>query len=311
MNYLEFEKEVQEIDKELIETSQENQRNKLLRKKDYLIKDIYKNLTPWQCVQVSRHQDRPYSLDYIDYLVEDFTELHGDRTYGDDQAIIAGLGYFEGEKVFVIGQQKGRDSDERIKRNFGYPNPEGYRKALRVGKLASKFNIPIIIFIDTPGAFAGAEAEAKGQAYAIANNLLEFFEIRAPIISIVIGEGGSGGALALAVADKLYMLKYSVFSVISPESCSSILFRSSDRKEEAANLLKLTADSAKEYKLIDGIIDEPYGGAHRYFKETAESIKKQILQDFKYFKIRNIDYLLSKRIKKYMQLGDNLIEKAN
>lgn len=309
MIYLEFEKEIEQIDKKIDSAKNISERKILENKKKALLRRIYNKLDCWQQVQVARHQDRPYSLDYINYIFKDFFEVHGDRVYEDDPAIVAGFGYLGTYKLAIIGQQKGRTPEEREFRKYGMPNPSGYYKALRVSKLAEKFNLPIVIFIDTPGAFAGFDAEKHGQAFAIANNILQYFKIKTPIISIIIGEGGSGGALALGIADKLYMLKYSIFSVISPESCSSILFRTSDKKVESANLLKLTAKYAKRFGLIDGIIYEPPGGAHRYFKETALRIKNQIKKDLIEFNKVDIDNLIKIRKEKYLKKGDNFLER--
>lgn len=274
--------------------------NKIKEKK----KDIYFNLTPWQKVQISRHPERPYTLSYINALTNgDFIEQHGDRYYGDDKAMVGGFGSIDGHTVMFIGQQKGENTKQRQYRNFGMANPEGYRKALRLMKLAEKFNKPIVTLVDTPGAFPGLEAEERGQAEAIAKNLFEMFRIKVPIIVVIIGEGASGGAIGIGVGDKVYMLEYTWYSVISPESCSQILWRSWDYKKEAAQALKLTAEDMHKAKLIDGIIKEPIGGAHNNREEIFENVKKSILQDLKQFKNINPDELIEKRINKFTNFG--------
>ena len=265
---------------------------------------IYFNLSAWQKVQISRHPERPYTLDYINYLTNgDFIELHGDRNIGDDKAMVGGFGIVEGQTIMFIGQQKGKNVKQRQYRNFGMANPEGYRKALRLMKLAEKFNKPIVTLIDTPGAFPGIEAEERGQAEAIARNLYEMFRIKVPIISIIIGEGASGGAIGIGVSDKTYMLEYTWYSVISPESCSQILWRSWDFKKDAAEALKLTADDMLKAKLIDGIIKEPLGGAHNNPEEIYESVKKVILDDIKKLKKKKTETLLKERINKFTSFG--------
>ena len=244
---------------------------RLSKKSQALTKDIYAKLTPWQISQVSRHPQRPYTLDYIEHLFTDFEELHGDRAYADDPAIVGGLARFNGQSVMVIGHQKGRDTKEKIARNFGMPRPEGYRKAMRLMRLAEKFGIPIMTFIDTPGAYPGVGAEERGQSEAIGHNLYVMAELRVPIICTMIGEGGSGGALAIAVGDALLMLQYSTYSVISPEGCASILWKSADKAPDAAETLGITATRLKALGLVDKIISEPLGGAHRdYAADHAE-----------------------------------------
>jgi len=273
---------------------------KILEKK----KEIYFHLTPWQKVQISRHPDRPYTLDYIKYLTKgEFIELHGDRLCKDDKAMIGGFGNIDGNIVMFIGHQKGHNTKERQYRNFGMANPEGYRKALRLMKLAEKFNRPIISLIDTPGAFPGIEAEEHGQAEAIARNLYEMFKIKVPIIVIIIGEGASGGAIGIGVGDRIYMLEYTWYSVISPESCSQILWRSWEYKKEAADALKLTAEDMYKNKLIDGIIKEPLGGAHNNWEETFETVKKVILEDIKKLKTIAPNKLLQERMNKFISYG--------
>ncbi|MRX48008.1 acetyl-CoA carboxylase carboxyltransferase subunit alpha [Pedobacter puniceum] len=265
--------------------------------------DIYNNLTGWQKVQISRHPERPYTLQYIEMICDDFIEMHGDRTVKDDKAIVGGFGTIAGQSVMIIGHQKGVNTKMRQYRNFGMANPEGYRKALRLMKLAEKFNKPVITFIDTPGAFPGLEAEERGQGEAIARNLLEMSVLNVPIICIIVGEGASGGALGIGIGDKVYMLEHTWYSVISPESCSSILWRSWDFKEQAAECLKLTADNMYQNKLIDGIIKEPLGGAHQDPKAMAETIKTQLLADLSELKAKKIEKLIDERIEKFCNMG--------
>ena len=268
-----------------------------------LKKETFENLTGWQRVQLSRHPDRPYTLDYIYEITSDFIELFGDRSVGDDKAMIGGLGTIDGQTYMMIGQQKGRNTKQRQMRNFGMANPEGYRKALRLMKLAEKFNKPIITFIDTPGAFPGLEAEERGQGEAIARNLKEMFMLKVPVICIIIGEGASGGALGIAIGDKVFMLENTWYSVISPESCSSILWRSWDYKEQAAEVLKLTAKDMKELKLIDGIIKEPLGGAHIDVKWMANEVKKVIIENYNSLKKLPATELINNRIDKFTAMG--------
>lgn len=265
---------------------------------------IYNNLTPWQKVQISRHPSRPYSLTYIQKITENnFIELHGDRAYGDDKAIVGGLGVVDNEPIMFIGQQKGENTKMRQYRNFGMPHPEGYRKALRLIKLAEKFDIPVVTLIDTPGAYPGIGAEERGQAEAIARNLFELFRVKIPIISIVIGEGASGGAIAIGIADKIYMLEYTWYSVISPESCSQILWRTWDNKVLAAQNLKLTSEEMYNLKLIDGIIKEPLGGAHHNPNQMALELKRIILNDIKELKKIPKNTLIVNRINKFSNMG--------
>lgn len=264
---------------------------------------LYSTLSPWQKVQISRHSDRPKTLQYIEYLCPEFIELHGDRNFRDDKAIVGGFGMLNGESVMFIGHQKGVNTKMRQYRNFGMPNPEGYRKALRLMKLAEKFNKPIVTFIDTPGAYHGPEAEERGQGEAIARNLMEMSVLKVPVICIIIGEGASGGALGIGVGDRVYMMEYSWYSVISPESCSSILWKSWDFKEKAAEVLKLTADDMLQNKLIDGIIREPLGGAHYNPDMAAEAIKKQIVSDLAELKRKKTDKLIAERIQKFSSMG--------
>ncbi|MCB9235265.1 MAG: acetyl-CoA carboxylase carboxyltransferase subunit alpha [Bacteroidia bacterium] len=268
-----------------------------------LKKQIYGNLTRWQRVQLSRHPERPYTLDYIQNICDEFHEFHGDRNFKDDKAIVGGLGKIGQQTVMVIGQQKGRDTKSRQYRNFGMPNPEGYRKALRLMKLAEKFGKPIICFIDTPGAFPGLEAEERGQGEAIAKNLMDMAVIEVPIICIVIGEGASGGALGIGIGNRIYQLENTWYSVISPESCSSILWRSWDHKQEAAEALKLTAEDNLELGIIDGIIPEPLGGAHQDPQEVYRNVREQIRKDIKYLKTKTPDKLVAHRIAKFSAMG--------
>ena len=266
-------------------------------------KNLYTNLTGWQKVQMSRHPERPQTLDYISLICDDFIEMHGDRTVKDDKAIIGGFATINGQSVMIIGHQKGKNTKERQYRNFGMANPEGYRKALRLMRLAEKFNKPVISFIDTMGAYPGLEAEERGQGEAIARNLLEMSVLKVPILCFVVGEGASGGALGIGIGDKVYMLEHTWYSVISPESCSSILWRSWDYKERAADCLKLTSDDMFKNKLIDGIIKEPLGGAHQNPEAMAETIKEQILKDLKELKKEKTEKMISTRIDKFCAMG--------
>ena len=277
--------------------------NKLKDQRDIALKMLYDDLTDYQRVTVSRHPERPYTLEYINYITEDFIEVHGDRLFRDDPAIVGGLCKIDGKKFMVIGHQKGRTMQEKVHRNFGMANPEGYRKALRLYEMAERFRIPILTFIDTPGAYPGLEAEKHGQGEAIARNLMEMSGIKTPIISVVIGEGGSGGALGLGVADKVFMLENSVYSVISPEGCAAILYKDPNRVEAAANNLKLSAQSLLKVNLIDGIIDESLGGAHRDPECTAFNLKRVILETLEELEKLSIEELLEKRYNKFRQMG--------
>lgn len=267
------------------------------------VKEIYSNLTDWDKVSIARHPNRPNTLDYIRGITEDFVELHGDRLYGDDPAIVGGLCKIDGQKFVIIGHQKGRDINERIRRNFGMANPEGYRKALRLMRIAQRFNIPILTLVDTAGAFPGIEAEERGQGEAIARNLMKMMGFRVPIISVIIGEGGSGGALALAVADKVMMLEHSIYSVISPEGCAAILFKNGSLAEKAANNLKISAQNLKKLGVIDEIIKEPVGGAHRDILCAQINLKKAVLSSISELKKINVDTLLKNRYNKFRQMG--------
>jgi acetyl-CoA carboxylase carboxyl transferase subunit alpha len=309
---LDFERPVSELEnqiRELKETSHQNidishEIEALQSKVNKMLEDIYTKLSPWQRTQLSRHPARPHALDYIEKIVSDFHEVHGDRRFSDDPSMVTGFGYIDGQKIAVIGIEKGRKTQEKIKRNFGMANPEGYRKALRVMQMASQFGIPVVTFVDTPGAYPGIGAEERGQALAIAENLEEMFNIKSPIISIVIGEGGSGGALGIAVADKVYMMEYSVYSVISPESCASILWSDSKMAETAANSLQLSPNKAFELKVIDGIIKEPAGGAHRHSEKAIQIVKDAIISNLDALKREDLDVLMQKRFEKFRQMGN-------
>ncbi len=309
---IEFEKDIQEIEKKIIELKEFSKSKgidltgeieKLKVEYENKLKEIYSELTPWKKVQVARHPERPYTLDYIGEICEDFIELHGDRLCADDAAIVAGIGKIDGVKVMVIGHQKGREVEDKIYRNFGMANPEGYRKALRLMKMAERFNLPIVTLIDTPGAYPGLEAEKRGQGEAIARNLLEMAGIKVPIVATVIGEGGSGGALALGVADNVYMFENSVYSVISPEGCAAILFKDASKAPEAAESLKVAANSLLELEIIDGIIPEPTGGAHRDYKCASFNLKEQILRSISELRELNVDDLLANRYNKFRKMG--------
>ncbi len=309
---LEFEKPIVELEEKLAgmkALAQESDADveeaiKTLEKKiEKLKKDTFKNLTRWQRVQLSRHPDRPYTLDYIYGMTTDFIELHGDRSVRDDKAMVGGLGVIDGQTFMLIGQQKGRNTKQRQMRNFGMANPEGYRKALRLMYLANKFNIPIVTLIDTPGAFPGIEAEERGQGEAIARNLKEMFMLDVPILVIVIGEGASGGALGIGIGDRVLMMENTWYSVISPESCSSILWRSWEYKEQAAEALKLTARDMLEKGLIDGIIEEPLGGAHTDMQAAVNAVKKAILEHHKELAKIKPDKLKDARINKFVKMG--------
>jgi len=311
--YLEFEKPIQELQEQLENMKQVKEKSKLKSEdsikelEQRLIetkKEIYANLTPWQKVQVSRHPERPYTLAYINAVTGgDFIELHGDRGVRDDKAMVGGFGSIDGKTYMFVGQQKGINTKMRQYRNFGMANPEGYRKALRLFRLAEKFNKPIVCFIDTPGAFPGLEAEERGQGEAIARNIYEMFNLKVPVIAIIIGEGASGGALGIGVADKVLMMKYTWYSVISPESCSSILWRSWDYKEQAADALKLTADNMLSNGLIDGIINEPLGGAHSNHVEAFENVKAEIIKQYDSLKRLKPEVRINNRIEKYSAMG--------
>jgi acetyl-CoA carboxylase carboxyl transferase subunit alpha len=310
--FLEFEQPVAELENRIeelrfaqddsaVDISEEIQR--LTKRSQTLTKEIYGKLTPWQVAQVARHPQRPYTLDYVGMLFTHFEELHGDRTFGDDASIVTGLARFDGEACAVIGHQKGRDTKEKILRNFGMPRPEGYRKALRIMKLAEKFGLPVFTFVDTPGAYPGIDAEERGQSEAIGRNLFEMARLRSPVIATIIGEGGSGGALAIAVGDVVQMLQYSIYSVISPEGCASILWRSADMAPEAAEALGITASRLKTLGLIDKIIPEPLGGAHRDPQATAQALRKALAEALKQLQEKKPRELVEERLERLMGYG--------
>lgn len=313
MTFLEFEKPIADLFQQLEEARNLAEKSKvdmskaiaeLEKKIDDTRKEIYNNLTPWQRVQVSRHPDRPYTLAYINYLSEgNWLELHGDRTVKDDKAMVGGPGCIDGRSVMFIGQQKGINTKMRQYRNFGMPNPEGYRKALRLMKMAEKFEIPVVTFIDTPGAFPGLEAEERGQGEAIARNLFEMTKLKVPVICIIIGEGASGGALGIGIGDKVLMLENTWYSVISPESCSSILWRSWDFKEKASGVLKLTSIDMLENGLIDGVIKEPVGGAHTNYDGIFKAVKAEIKKQLTALDKLSPEKRIEKRIEKFSNMG--------
>jgi len=277
--------------------------SRLEEKLAHIKKDVYDNLTPWQRVQIARHPKRPYTLDYIEMLMTDFIEIHGDRHFADDKALICGLGSLDGERLVVIGHQKGRDTKENLDRNFGSAHPEGYRKAMRVMKMAEKFSLPVVVFIDTPGAYPGIGAEERGQAEAIAYNLREMADLNTPIVVFVIGEGGSGGALGIGVGDRVYVLENAYYSVISPEGCAAILWKERSRSPDAAAALKLTAKDLFDMSIIDGIIREPLGGAHRNPQEVADNIKKVLKKDLAALKGMPKEKLIEARYQKVRAIG--------
>lgn len=309
---LDFEKPIIELERKIEElkgfTTREDlnmsgEMKKLEGKLAEIKKEIYENLTPWQRVQLARHPRRPYTLDYIDMLMTDFLEIHGDRHFADDKAIVGGLATLDGEKIMVIGHQKGRDTKENLVRNFGSAHPEGYRKAMRLMYMAEKFAIPVVTFIDTPGAYPGIGAEERGQAEAIAYNLREMATLQTPVIVFVIGEGGSGGALGIGIGDRIYVLENAYYSVISPEGCAAILWKERSRSPDAAKSLKLTAKDLLEMKIIDGMIKEPLGGAHRNPQETAGNIKAAIKKDLENLKKIPKDKLIEMRYTKFRSMG--------
>jgi acetyl-CoA carboxylase carboxyl transferase subunit alpha len=316
-SYLEFEKPIEELELKIEELKRisdgkdinlTGEVKKLEKKVKDLRTEIFSRLTPWQKTLLARHPDRPHTLDYIPLITEEFIELHGDRRFGDDKSIVGGLGLIKGNPVVIIGQQKGRGTKERIRRNFGQPHPEGYRKALRLMELAEKFKRPVITFVDTQGAFPGQGAEERGQAEAIAISLMQMSRLKTPIVSIVIGEGGSGGALALSVGDRLYMLEHSVYSVISPEGCATILWRkngelNSEDFSKAAEALKLTAQDLQKFKIIDDIIAEPVGGAHRDIAQTAQNISDRIVGALEELRAKTPARLVEERYKRLKKIG--------
>ncbi|HTQ73121.1 MAG TPA: acetyl-CoA carboxylase carboxyltransferase subunit alpha [Burkholderiales bacterium] len=310
--FLDFEQSIAEVEAKIEELrfaqeesatdiSEEIQR--LQKKSAALTKEIYSKLTPWQVSQVARHPQRPYTLDYVAALLTDFEELHGDRAFADDPSIVGGLGRFNGHSVMVIGHQKGRDTKEKISRNFGMPRPEGYRKAMRLMRLAEKFNVPVITFVDTPGAYPGIGAEERGQGEAIGHNLYVMAELKVPIVSTVIGEGGSGGALAIAVGDTVMMLQYATYSVISPEGCASILWKSADKAPEAAETLGITSSRLKALGLIDKVISEPLGGAHRDPDAMAQNLKRALSDALRALGDKRPQELVEERFERLMGYG--------
>jgi len=312
LNFLEFERPVAELDakiKELRHVGNDSNINladeikRLEKKQQQLLRSVFSNLSAWQVVQLARHPQRPHAVDYIENIFTDFDELHGDRMFADDTAIMTGIGRLDDIPVAIIGQEKGRSTKEKVQRNFGLPRPEGYRKALRIMKLAEHFHLPLITFIDTPGAYPGIDAEERGQSEAIARNLFELAKLKTPVICVVTGEGGSGGALAIGVGDRLLMLQYSIYTVISPEGCASILWRSAEAAEEAAGRMKLTAQDALKLNLIDAIVTEPCGGAHRDTKEMCAKLKACLLSNLNQLQKKSLDQLLKSRYQCLMQYG--------
>lgn len=312
LNFLEFEQPIAELEAKIEELrfvgdesaiSITDEIERLQAKSRALTENIFSNLSAWQVAQLARHPQRPYTLDYLQRVFTDFEELKGDRAYADDPAIVCGVARLDGKPVAVIGEQKGRDTKEKIRRNFGMPRPEGYRKALRIMKLAERFRLPIFTFIDTPGAYPGVGAEERGQSEAIARNLFEMSTLKTPIVSTVIGEGGSGGALAIGVGDRVIMLQYSVYSVISPEGCASILWKSADKASDAAEAMGITADRIKSLGLIDVVLKEPLGGAHRDADAMAASLKKALIENMGRLERMSLDELVEARYKRFMSFG--------
>lgn len=312
-NFLDFEQPIAELEAKIeelryvgsdAEINITEEISRLQGKSKQLTESIFSSLKPPQISQLARHPKRPYTLDYINHIFTDFEELHGDRMYSDDAALVGGLARLEGRPVMVIGHQKGRDTKEKVRRNFGMPRPEGYRKALRLMQMAERFKLPVVTFIDTPGAYPGLGAEERGQSEAIARNLFVMSELRTPILCVVIGEGGSGGALAIGVGDKVLMLEFGTYSVISPEGCASILWKSADKAAEAANAMGITSARLKELGMIDQVIKEPLGSAHRDVDAMALSIKNAILENFEFFDNTTIDKLLERRYERLMKYGE-------
>lgn len=313
-NFLEFEQPIAELQAQIdelqavgakggLDIDLESEVKQLKKKRGDLVKKIYANLSAWQVAQLARHPLRPYTLDYVKHIFTDFDELAGDRAYADDKAIIGGIARLDDSPVMIIGQQKGRETKEKVRRNFGMPKPEGYRKAMRLMEMAERFNMPVLTFIDTPGAYPGIGAEERGQSEAIARNLKVMSRLKVPTVCTVIGEGGSGGALAIGVGDRVNMLQYSTYSVISPEGCASILWKSATKAELAAEAMGVTAQRSLELGLIDSIIEEPVGGAHRDHEEVAMRIKKQLREDLESLKEHSKEELLEKRYQKLMNFG--------
>ncbi len=312
--YIDLEQPIVELQEKIIELRNLSEKDdvdiditdemaRLEKKSETLTKEIFSKLTPWQTAKIARHPARPYTLDYISHIFTDFQELHGDRAYADDKAIVGGIAKLDGVPVMVIGHHKGRDTKEKVLRNFGMPRPEGYRKAKRLMHLAEKFGLPIITFIDTPGAYPGIGAEERGQSEAIARNLFDMTTLKVPVICTVIGEGGSGGALAIGVGDRVFMLKHSIYSVISPEGCASILWRSAEYAEDAADAMNITADKLLNLGLISGIIDEPLGGAHRDIEQVSENIKNQLKKSLAELTSLDRQTMLDKRYQRLRGFG--------
>jgi acetyl-CoA carboxylase carboxyl transferase subunit alpha len=313
MNFLDFEQPIAELEakiEELRHVGNDKEINvneeisRLTKRSRELTESIFSSLTPWQVSQIARHPQRPYTQDYIDRIFTDFEELHGERYFADDPAIIAGIARLDDKPVAIIGHQKGRDTKDRIMRNYGMPKPEGYRKALRIMQLAERFKLPVLTFIDTPGAYPGIDAEERGQSEAIARNLMVMSELKTPIIATVIGEGGSGGALAIGIGDCLLMLQHSTYSVISPEGCASILWKSADNAKEAAEAMGITAQRLNELQFIDRIIDEPLGGAHRDFDDVASRLKQVLIEEIEQLRSQPISEVVIQRQNKIRQFGE-------
>lgn len=312
LNFLDFEQPIAELEAKIDELRRvgsdseiniSEEVSRLTEKSQELTKSIFTSLSAWQISQLARHPQRPYTLDYIEHIFTDFEELHGDRTFADDKSIIGGLARLDGEPVMIIGHQKGRDTKEKIRRNFGMPQPEGYRKALRLMEMAERFNLPILTFIDTPGAFPGLEAEERGQSEAIARNLMVMSGLKTPIICTVIGEGGSGGALAIGVGNLVYMLQYSTYSVISPEGCASILWKSAEKAADAAEAMGITAGRLLELGLIERVIPEPLGGAHRAPETIAQSLKQALIEGLQELRQQSAEELKANRYERFMRFG--------
>jgi len=309
--FLDFEKTIQDISEKItalknsaIDSSElNNQINTLRKERDVETKKIYSKLSIWQTVQVARHPQRPHTLDFIDRIFDDFDELHGDRQFGDDASIIGGIAYLENMPVMIIGHEKGRDTEEKVRRNFGMPQPEGYRKAKRLMELAEQFSMPVITFIDTAGAYPGIEGEERGQSEAIARNLAVMSELKTPILVVVTGEGGSGGALAISVGDNIAMLQYATYSVASPEACASIIWRTADKASEAAEAMKVSANELKKLKIIDEIIEEPLGGAHRDYDLISSRIKDSLIKNLSALNSMSMEQLLDRRYKRLVEIG--------
>ena len=309
--FLDFEKTIQDISEKItalknsaIDSSElNNQINTLRKERDVETKKIYSKLSIWQTVQVARHPQRPHTLDFIDRIFDDFDELHGDRQFGDDASIIGGIAYLENMPVMIIGHEKGRDTEEKVRRNFGMPQPEGYRKAKRLMKLAEQFSMPVITFIDTAGAYPGIEGEERGQSEAIARNLAVMSELKTPILVVVTGEGGSGGALAISVGDNIAMLQYATYSVASPEACASIIWRTAEKAPDAAEAMKVSAKELKNLKIIDEIIEEPLGGAHRDYDIISSSIKDSLIKNLSTLNNMSLEQLLDRRYKRLIEVG--------